>query len=375
MRYVLMVFWAALLLFPATVIGSETGKGKLGVATDIEDALIYVNDRKKATAGEDYTEILLKEGEYEIRVEKVSADGQWVHKGGKRVFVGADTFVKIRIKTEKYFRLDDTSAGPAAPLLSPAGPVTVSVASRPQSAKIFVEAHVPGLKFVLIQPGRFLMGSPAGEKVREKDEVQHQVAITQAFYMQTTEVTQGQWKRVTGENPSLFKDCGDTCPVENVSWHDVQRFIKQLNRMAGKDVYRLPTEAEWEYACRAGSESIYSVGECLSSSQANFDARYNIPGCTKGDFTGKPLHVAAFGANPWGLYDMHGNVWEWCADWKGAYNLSASTDPAGSAKDKHKVVRGGSWFNTGRDCRSANRGGGEPDYRNGNLGFRLVRIP
>ncbi len=222
-----------------------------------------------------------------------------------------------------------------------------------------------GMKFVYIPPGTFMMGSSENEPGRDRDETLHRVTLTRGFYMQTTEVTQGQWKEVMGENPSRFKECGDDCPVETVSWDDVQEFIKSLNRK-GEGLYRLPTEAEWEYAARAGSETAY----CFGNDAADL-GKYAWYGES---WDGGTHPVAQKQPNAWGLYDMHGNVWEWCHDWYGKYPSDTVTDPTGSESGSDRVNRCGSFLNTARYCRSANRGNWRPPgFRGGYLGFRLVR--
>ncbi|MBF0529232.1 MAG: formylglycine-generating enzyme family protein [Deltaproteobacteria bacterium] len=223
-----------------------------------------------------------------------------------------------------------------------------------------------GQKFVLIQPGTFTMGSPPSEEWRSSDETQHQVAISQAFYMQTTEVTQGQWKAVMGSNPSKFVDCGDDCPVEQVSWNDVQEFIRGLNSKEGGGRYRLPTEAEWEYAARAGSRTAFYFGESAADL-----VEHSWHDRNSGD---KTHRVGTKRPNAWGLYDMYGNVWEWCQDWYGNYPSKPVTDPQGSSNGAFRVYRGGSWDLGQRSCRSAGRGRHEPGYRSYFHGFRLVRV-
>ncbi|MCP4349951.1 MAG: SUMF1/EgtB/PvdO family nonheme iron enzyme [Desulfobacterales bacterium] len=223
-----------------------------------------------------------------------------------------------------------------------------------------------GMKFVHIPPGEFIMGSPEGENGRFDDETQHIVKLTESFYMQTTPVTQGQWKTIMGDNPSYFKD-GVEYPVENVSWHDTQNFIKKLNAFGKANLYRLPTEAEWEYACRAGSDRAYCFGN--SSEKLAEYAWFS----KNSDSHTHP--VAQLQANLWGLYDMHGNVWEWCQDWYGDYPSSDITDPTGSNKGSERVLRGGSWNYFARNCRTANRYGIDPGRRYGYVGFRLVLLP
>lgn len=229
-----------------------------------------------------------------------------------------------------------------------------------------------GMSFVPIEPGTFEMGSPSDEPDRESDETQHQVTLTKGYFMQTTEVTQGQWKEIMGSNPSYFSSCGDNCPVEYVSWNDIQEFIQKLNQKESGRNYRLPTEAEWEYAARAGSTKPFAFGDCLSTNDANYDGNYPLSGCSKGSYRNKTIEVGQLRANDWGLYDMHGNVWEWCNDRYGDYNSSALIDPVGPTTGASRVVRGGSWIDFAWSCRSANRYWIAPDYRNWDLGFRLV---
>ncbi|MEZ4529262.1 MAG: formylglycine-generating enzyme family protein, partial [Desulfobacterales bacterium] len=209
-----------------------------------------------------------------------------------------------------------------------------------------------------------MMGSPKDEPGRSDDEILHKVTLTKGFFMQTTQVTQGQWKNLMGSNPSHFKQGGDNCPVESVSWNDVQEFIAKLNQKTGQ-TYRLPTEAEWEYACRAGSETAFCFGD--DKSQLEHYAWYDR------NSGGRTHPVAQRKPNAWGLYDMHGNVWEWCADWYGYYPTDAVTDPTGSSTGPNRVRRGGSWDNAARGCRSASRGIARPGYRISILGFRVQR--
>jgi formylglycine-generating enzyme required for sulfatase activity len=222
-----------------------------------------------------------------------------------------------------------------------------------------------GMKFILIPAGEFWMG-PKEETGRKSGVIRHKVGITKSFYMQTTEVTQAQWKAVMGmgNNPSNYS--GDNLPVESVSWNDAQEFIKKLNekeKLAGW-TYRLPTEAEWEYACRDGSTTRFCFGdnECGLDNYCWFYENSDIKTHPVG--TKKP--------NKWGLYDMHGNVWEWCADWYGDYASSPVSDPKGPASGTSRVLRGGCWINCALNCRSAARFGVNPAPRNAIIGFRVV---
>ncbi len=228
-----------------------------------------------------------------------------------------------------------------------------------------------GMEFVLIKAGTFQMGSPATEPGRDADEGPvHEVTISQPFYLGKYEVTQGQWQAVMGNNPSHFSDCGGNCPVEEVSWEDTREFIVALNRQEGVNVYRLPTEAEWEYAARAGTQTAYHFGNAVS--ELDLYAWY---GELLIVFSGGTRPVGQKRPNGWGLYDMHGNVWEWVADWYGGYPRGAVTDPRGPSTGAARVSRGGGWFYAARDCRAADRGGGAPGNRRTSLGLRLARTP
>ena len=254
-----------------------------------------------------------------------------------------------------------------------------------------------GMEFVHIPPGTFMMGSPSSEPGRDSDERQHKVTLTKGFYLQTTEVTQGQWQAVMGNNPSYFKNCGDDCPVENVFWNDAKAFIEKLNRRemkSGSRVrYGLPTEAQWEYACRAGSSTALYNGNIRilgdnnapalddiawygGNSCVSYSGGYKCYGWKEKQYSCSNCGTHPTGQkipNAWGLYDMIGNVWEWCQDWKGDYPTGAVTNPDGPSSGAYRVYRGGSWFNRARLCRSANRDYGSPGYRYGGLGFRLLR--
>jgi len=188
--------------------------------------------------------------------------------------------------------------------------------------------------------------------------------------MQTTEVTQEQWKAVMGSNPSYFLSPGEDSPVEFVSWNDVQAFIIELNKL-GEGTYRLPTEAEWEYAARAGSTTALANGD-ITETYCGYDPNLDAMGWYCGNSGDKKHSVAQKQPNAWGLYDMHGNVWEWCQDWYGTYPSSAVTDPQGPSSGSFRVFRGGSWSINALSCRSAYRFSFSPNLRKRNLGFRLV---
>ena len=225
-------------------------------------------------------------------------------------------------------------------------------------------ANSIGMEFILIPAGSFTMGSSTG-KTRYASA--HEVKISQPFYLQTTEVSQGQWKKVMGENPSLFKECGDDCPVENVSWDDVQRFIEKLNQLEKTKAYRLPSEAEWEYACRAGTTTEYSFGD---------DSRILGEYAWYLDNSNKTTHqVATRKPNPWGLYDMHGNVNEAVEDdWHDSYEGAPADGRAwvDRPRGSERVGRGGSWDSDAQECRAVERGFLRLGDRCRWVGFRLA---
>ena len=223
-----------------------------------------------------------------------------------------------------------------------------------------------GMSFVLLEAGTFMMGSPQEVMDRNGDETQHRVIISKSFYIQTTAVTQEHYEKVMGETPSEFLNGGINCPVENISWNDVQEFIKKLNRIEDTDMYRLPTEAEWEYACRAGSDASFCFGddENILKEYAWYDANSD----------NKTHPVGQKKPNARGLYDMYGNVWEWVQDRYGEYPKGVMTDPEGALWlwARGRVTRGGSWSNNSRDCRSFIRGQDAANSRYDNVGFRLA---
>ncbi|GAG12933.1 unnamed protein product [marine sediment metagenome] len=247
-------------------------------------------------------------------------------------------------------------------------------------------------------PGSFVMGSPEKEKGGRDDErPQRVVEITKAFWLGQLETTQAQWEAVMGKNPAKYSGYDDL-PVESVSCHDVQEYLGRLNAHCGRTVCRLPTEAEWEYACRAGSEEAFCSGEIRES--LHKDPNLDKVGWYSGNTTRgrrRPRAVGMLQANLWNLYDMHGNVSEWCGDWYGPYVAPAAQrpraitslagweseeedevppaiDPSGPVEGKHRIYRGGSWWDASKNCRAARRFKTEPTTRSERIGLRLVRV-
>ena len=251
-------------------IGFEKGRSRdLYVILDREEPLkgrLYVDRQPEAATIKIlnigpafYQGIELDEGRYQV---EIAADGYETQKMWVSLSAGQDKTLDIHLK--------------------------------PLSDKGRKISNSLGMEFVYIEPGTFMMGSPSNEPRRDNDERQHRVTLTKGFYMQTTEVTQGQWKAVMWNNPSYFKNCGDDCPVEQVSWNNVQQFINKLNQREGSDICRLPTEAEWEYSCRSGTDTPFSFGQCLSTDQANYNGNYPLPGCSKGKYRETTISVARF---------------------------------------------------------------------------------
>jgi formylglycine-generating enzyme required for sulfatase activity len=249
-----------------------------------------------------------------------------------------------------------------------------------------------GMKFVPIPAGSFIMGSPTSEKGRQWNETRHRVIISKSFYMGETEVTQGQWNRLVSPNPSAFKN-GDGYPVDSVSWEEAMQFISFLNKWEKTNKYRLPTEAEWEYACRAGSTSAFAKGpstgfSCNEPEPALVDTAwycYNS-GLQNPARDFKPHPVKTWKPNRWGLYDMHGNVQEWVLDackwrdiWKARVGVVTKTyqdnivDPL-EKKGDHKIIRGGGWYQNSKYQRCAYRSYYKPIAKKNSLGFRIVRM-
>jgi len=249
-----------------------------------------------------------------------------------------------------------------AVLLAMAGTAFSETKESPKEFAVELGGGVK-LDLVLVPAGFFSMGDDKGYHVEKPV---HKVTITKPFYLGKYEVTQEQWESIMGNNPSLIK--GPKKPVENISWDNCQQFLVELNEKTGEreGKFVLPTEAQWEYACRAGSTGKFCFGD--DEIQLAEYARYDK------NSGGKTYPVGDRKPNAWGLYDMHGNVWEWCEDWYGKYGAEAVTDPSGPATGSRRVLRGGGWGLDARFCRSASRATDEPRGRGIYLGMRVARV-
>jgi formylglycine-generating enzyme required for sulfatase activity len=260
----------------------------------------------------------------------------------------------------------------------------VPVQAQPKDPPKYFTSSI-GMKFVWIPPGTFVMGSPKGEKNRNELEVQHTVKLTKGFYIGVCAVTQEEWRDVILSttyrkpaegfdliNPSRFAE-GKKMPLDTVSWNDCQIFLKKMGEK-DKKPYRLPTEAEWEYACRAGTTTPFYCGETIATTQANYNGAVYAAG-KKGANRETTTSVGSFPPNAWGLYDMQGNVAQWCQDRFGKYRQQG-VDPQGPEKGGSRVLRGGSWEDAPALCRSACRAWDAPDNRGlGTFGFRACFFP
>ena len=303
----------------------------------------------------------------------IKTSGKWIWSGEAKNSATAGSFDLIygeaKSKTARYLSKDGR---------------VFAVRLRPSKEEEAQEKEITnsvGMKFAFIPPGTFTMGSPKDERGRDYSERQHKVTLTRGFYMQTTEVTQGQWLAVMGTRPWIINRGSNKgkpksevredpeCAVSWVTWNMCQEFIQKLNEMEGVNKYRLPTESEWEYACRAGSSTKFCFGDGYDM-LGDYAWYSENAGRVKERYAHK---VGGKKPNQWGLYDMHGNVKEWCEDLYGNYPFGHAVDPTGPSEGSKRVVRGGEW-NGGRiHCRSANRSSDRPNGWDFNLGFRVAR--
>jgi formylglycine-generating enzyme required for sulfatase activity len=248
----------------------------------------------------------------------------------------------------------------------------------PEEVTLTLPGGVP-LVMVRVPAGTFRMGSPISERNRWYDETLHTVTVSRDYWLGKYEVTQAQWQAVMGTNPSFSRACGGDCPVEMVSWNEIRGpggFLEKLNGLLEGPDFRLPTEAEWERAARAGTQTRFSFGDALSGDDyCGMDAEAGSYAWWCANAGGAARPVGKKAANAFGLHDMHGNAWEWVEDWYGSYPATAQSDPTGPAAGTARVQRGGGWGSGLRGARSAFRVADPPDARAFDLGFRLARSP
>jgi len=234
---------------------------------------------------------------------------------------------------------------------------------------------ITGMEFVLVQPGQFQMGLLAPPLDTLRPAPAHLVDVSEPFYLGRFEVTQDEWADVMETTPSQFADCGPRCPVETVSWYDVDEFIARLNARSPGETFRLPTEAEWEYACRAGSDARYGSGlDTISVSLANFDPRPSLEGSDTTGFVGRPTPVGTYPANAWGFADLNGNVWEWTADEFCPYSQSPKEGSVRACGSDTIAIRGGSWAFSAYAARCGRRYVHHREDSGYSIGFRVVRL-
>jgi len=266
-----------------------------------------------------------------------------------------------KVKLEK--RIETANAAPSAPS-TPAA----NIGSLKNPLVLDLGKGVT-MELVLIPAGTFLMGSPPNELMRGGSETQHSVTISKPFYMGKYDVTQDQYKAIMNDNPSEHK--GGKNPVEHLIYDEVLKFCDTLSQRSGTKVM-LPTEAQWEYACRAGTKTPFYFGETMNTDQANYNGDETYGNGVKGHSRKAPTPGGSYKPNAFGVYDMHGNVWQWCRDWRRDYPGGAETDPECTTPSSQRVIRGGSFANSPADARSAARNGTEVNNRLGHLGFRVV---
>ena len=357
-HYKLFAFLVAAMLASVLPTGAHADKGMLRIVTEPGDAQIFINGKRKgnspAEAGQSFA-IKLDEGEYRIQAVK-SDGGPKEHYGQKDAFVANDSLQTLTIQLRER-----PSASFRANLKRKYG----GRAIEPQ--------------MVALPASSFTMGSPSSEPQRGFSEGPQHTVNVPAFEMSKHELTFDEWDACVADGGCDHwpGDAGwgrGKRPVINVSFDDIQQYLTWINKKTGKR-YRLPSEAEWEYAARAGTSTRFSTGDCITTDQANFQGNYPASGCPKGEYRRQTVPVGSFSANPWGLHDMHGNVGEWTHDcWNNSYSGAPGDGSARSDGDcSGRVQRGGSWGSPGLWVRSASRFNYSRDYRNDDIGFRLSR--
>ena len=336
---------------PNTIAERQTQKLRIKYSPVSASILI---DNKFIKGSNGVAEITLPIGQHSFIV---ACDGYESEEGMIKLKASAPSNLQITLTKEATTRQQSTVAQPAVAQQ----PVVQTPVTNGDIISIPVKDGI-SIDMVRVEAGTFTMGAtPEMKDPWDDEKPTHQVTLTNDYYIGKYEVTQALWKAVMGKNPSKFK--GDNLPVEQVNWKDCQEFLSKLNNTTGKK-FRLPTEAEWEYAARGGKKS---RGYQYSGSNNISDVAWYE------DNSGSKTHtVGSKQANELGIYDMSGNVWEWCHDWKGSYSSSSQVNPTGANSGSYRVGRGGSWRHAARGCRSSYRNNSTPDNRNDSLGLRLI---
>ncbi len=378
----------------AVILSIRTQNGTIVFQKLPEDAEVTVDGETvtvKWDGNRESATVAVKAGSHNVEVRR---DGIKVE--GTTVTVSSGETTRLVVRAEPPKR---PLSEPKSPAMTPTVPPIVPTPSqRPVLANTYTSPFT-GMEFVLVSKATFTMGSPEGEPERQTDEAQHQVTLSQDFFLGKYEVTQEEFEKLMDFNPSNLK--GSRLPVETVSWYDAVWFCNQMSDRDGRtpyysitgvvkkeqsiseanvtiqrgaNGYRLPTEAEWEYACRAGEKTStpFSFGANITPEQVNYNGNLPYNNTDKGIYREKTVEVDAFSGNRFGLYQMHGNVWEWCYDYYGNYPSGNVTDPIGPTTGSYRVFRGGGWYDLARYCRSADRSDYTPDYRRLSVGFRVA---
>lgn len=386
MMFVVMVWVITARWMSGGVEEGRKGNGWLRVESVPSGATVYVDGANEGSTP--------WEGEIEHGLRSLEVRKEGYESVKEKVRVHAKKRRTLSYALRSVRRADERPvAATTAVVNTPAA--TTAVVNTPApvkdpaagTRKTFTAAGV-GFAMRWIPAGSFMMGSPSNEAGRSNDEgPQRRVKISKGFWMLESEVTQGQYKALMGKNPSWSKKCGKNCPVERVSWNDARTFANKLSQAQGLSActargrgifrcvgWRLPTEAEWEYAARARTTTPFHTGYCISTNQANYYVNYPQMGCPRGKSRGKTIEVCSLARNRWGLCDMHGNVFEWVMDvYKSGYAGMPTRDPLRTSGGTGPAQRGGSWSSDAWRVRSANRNYNAPAYRFIGLGFRLLR--
>ena len=281
--------------------------------------------------------------------------------------------LNLEVRTPSFLLTSSQVERLQTALFGPPGSASIaSAAGQSDSSNVPLRLDLGAdvvLELLWVPAGTFSMGSPPCDEGHNDDEVEHRVIIGKPIYLGQHLVSQEQFEQMAGFNPCYFKS--SKLPVEMVSWYDSVSFCEQLSEKFGRR-FRLPTEAEWEYACRAGTTTAFSTGATITTQQANFDGWFTYGQIPQGLSRRETTPIGSFPPNPWGFFDMHGNVWEWCSDWYGQYESGPVLDPEGPAEGEIRILRGGSWFHSPADCRSAQRDALDPGRRHSIYGFRVA---